>query len=138
MDGTHGHTLWLTIASLEATSNLSPLNLDFMDVLKSLGIFFLAGLCEIGGGYLVWLWLKEDRPVWYGVVGGFILAMYGVVATWQNAGFGRVYAAYGGVFIVMALVWAWKVDGFKPDRYDIIGALIALFGVCLILYMPRR
>lgn len=70
--------------------------------------------------------------------GGVILAMYGVVATWQTASFGRVYAAYGGVFIVMALVWAWKVDGFKPDRYDVVGALIALLGVFIILYMPRR
>lgn len=109
-----------------------------MEIIKSLCIFFLAGLCEIGGGYLVWLWLREDKPLWYGILGSIILAMYGVVATWQIASFGRVYAAYGGVFIAMALVWAWKVDGFKPDRYDIIGALIALLGVCLILYMPRK
>lgn len=110
-----------------------------MIVFKSLLIFFLAGLCEIGGGYLVWLWLREGKPVWYGIIGGLIIAFYGVVATWQiSAHFGRVYATYGGIFIIMSLVWAWKVDNFKPDRYDIIGALIALLGVCIIMYMPRR
>jgi len=108
-----------------------------MSVLKSLAIFILAGLFEIGGGYLVWLWLKEDKPWWMGISGGLILAFYGVVATWQTTGFGRVYATYGGIFIVMALIWAWKVDGFKPDRWDIIGAAIALIGACIIIYMPR-
>jgi len=109
-----------------------------MALIKSLGIFFLAGLCEIGGGYLVWLWLKTDKPIWYGLAGAIILALYGIVATWQVANFGRVYATYGGIFIVMALLWAWKVDGFKPDKYDITGALIALLGVCIIMYMPRK
>ncbi|WP_421945061.1 YnfA family protein [Pedobacter sp.] len=108
-----------------------------MSIFKSLSIFVLAGLFEIGGGYLIWLWLKEDKPYWYGIIGTFILALYGIIATWQTAEFGRVYAAYGGVFIIMALIWAWKIDGFKPDRYDIIGALIALTGVCIILFFPR-
>jgi len=87
-----------------------------MNILKSLGIFILAGLCEIGGGYLIWLWLKSGKPVWYGMSGGIILVVYGIMATWQTASFGRVYAAYGGIFIVMALLWAWKADGFKPDK----------------------
>jgi len=107
-------------------------------VLKSLLIFILAGLCEIGGGYLIWLWLKEERSLWLGITGGILLALYGVVATWQPEGFGRVYATYGGIFIVMAMIWAWKVDGFKPDRYDIIGAVIAVIGVCIIYYTPRQ
>ena len=106
-------------------------------VLKSILIFLLAGLCEIGGGYLVWLWLKADKPIWYGLLGGVILAFYGVVATWQPAGFGGIYATYGGFFIVLSLLWAWRVDGFTPDRYDIIGAIIALVGVCIIYYAPR-
>jgi small multidrug resistance family-3 protein len=108
-----------------------------MTIIRSLFFFVLAGLCEIGGGYLIWLWLKEDKPFWYGLTGGAVLALYGVVATFQTASFGRVYAAYGGIFIVLALLWAWKVDGFKPDRYDIIGALVALTGACIIIYMPR-
>ena len=109
-----------------------------MALLKSLSVFILAGLCEIGGGYLIWQWLKADKPLWYGIIGGIILALYGVVATWQIADFGRVYAAYGGIFIIMALVWAWKVDGFHPDKWDIIGALVAIIGACIIIYMPRR
>jgi len=109
-----------------------------MNILKSLLIFLLAGLCEIGGGYMVWLWLKAEKPLWYGLVGGLILVLYGIVATWQTANFGRVYATYGGIFIVLALVWGWKVDGFKPDKYDILGAAIALIGACIIIYMPRK
>ncbi|MDB5135197.1 MAG: hypothetical protein JWP37_1800 [Mucilaginibacter sp.] len=109
-----------------------------MNIVKSLALFVLAGLCEIGGGYLIWQWLKADKPIWYGILGGFILVLYGVIATWQTANFGRVYATYGGIFIVMALLWAWKVDNFKPDKYDIIGAAIALIGACIIIYMPRK
>jgi|SRR5690606_21298654 small multidrug resistance family-3 protein len=107
-------------------------------MVKSILIFLLAGLCEIGGGYFVWLWLKEDKPYWYGIAGGIILALYGVVATWQTESFGRVYAAYGGIFIVMAMLWAWWADGFRPDRYDIIGALVALAGVGIIYFAPRH
>jgi len=109
-----------------------------MNILRSLLVFILAALCEIGGGYLVWQWLKSDKPWWYGLLGAFILALYGIVATWQTSNFGRVYATYGGIFIVMALLWAWKVDNFKPDRYDIIGAVIALIGACIIIYIPRN
>ena len=108
-----------------------------MAILKSVLIFLLAGLCEIGGGYLVWLWLKEDKPFWYGLLGGFILALYGVVATMQTSSFARVYATYGGIFIVLSLLWAYKVDNYMPDKYDLIGAGIALFGVCIIYYAPR-
>lgn len=100
-------------------------------------IFLLAGLCEIGGGYLVWLWLKEDKPLWYGILGGLILATYGVVATWQTLSFARVYATYGGIFIVLSILWAMKFDKFVPDKYDIVGALVALLGVCIIYYAPR-
>jgi small multidrug resistance family-3 protein len=108
-----------------------------MAILKSLSLFVLAGLCEIGGGYLIWLWFKEDRSLWYGIGGAVLLALYGVVATYQTAGFGRVYATYGGIFIILSLLWAWKVDNFKPDRYDIIGALICIAGVLIMFYTPR-
>jgi len=108
------------------------------EVIKSILYFFLAGICEIGGGYLIWLWLKDNKSIWYGLIGGFILALYGVAATLQSSNFGRVYATYGGVFIALSLLWAWKVDGFKPDRYDIVGAAIALIGVAIIFYAPRQ
>jgi small multidrug resistance family-3 protein len=109
-----------------------------MEITKSLLLFILAGICEIGGGYLVWLWIKEGRPLYYGIIGMAILALYGIVAAMQSSNFGRVYATYGGIFIVMSLLWAWRIDGFKPDRYDIIGACIALTGVMIIMYAPRN
>jgi small multidrug resistance family-3 protein len=109
-----------------------------MMFLKSLPIFILAGLCEIGGGYLIWLWLKEGKPFWYGIFGAVILVMYGVVATFQTSSFARVYATYGGIFIVMSFLWAMKFDKYVPDKYDIIGASIALLGVCIIYYAPRN
>jgi small multidrug resistance family-3 protein len=109
-----------------------------MQILKSIPIFILAGLCEIGGGYLIWLWLKEDKSWWYGLLGGIILAVYGIVATFQTENFARVYATYGGFFIIMSILWAMKSDDFSPDKYDIIGALVALLGVCIIYYAPRH
>jgi small multidrug resistance family-3 protein len=105
---------------------------------KAILIFILAGCCEIGGGYLVWVWLKQDKPLWYGIIGAIILALYGYIMTLQSASFGKSYAVYGGIFIVMALLWAWKIDNFKPDKYDLIGAGIALVGIGIILFMPRR
>lgn len=106
--------------------------------LKSIAIFILAGICEIGGGYLVWLWLRENKSFTYGIAGAIVLIAYGVVATWQPANFARTYATYGGFFIVMSLLWAYKFDNFKPDKYDVIGAAIALIGVCIMFYAPRK
>lgn len=108
-----------------------------MNVVKSVSLFIAAGLCEIGGGYLVWLSVRGGKPCWYGVLGGAVLIIYGLIPTLQENNFGRTYASYGGFFIAMSLLWAWKVDGFRPDKYDLIGALIALIGVCVIFYTPR-
>ncbi len=104
---------------------------------KSLSLFALAGLMEIGGGYLVWLWLREERGFLLGVIGGLVLFLYGVVPTLQPAHFGRVYAAYGGVFVVLSLLWGWLVDGRAPDRFDLVGGLICLVGVGIIMCWPR-
>ncbi len=109
-----------------------------MEYMKSLGYFVLAGIFEIGGGYLIWLWLREEKGISYAIAGAFILILYGVIPTLQPANFGRVYATYGGVFIALSLLWGWKIDGIIPDRYDIIGGAIALFGVGIIMYMPRN
>ncbi|CAF1769527.1 hypothetical protein NRS6084_03706 [Bacillus subtilis] len=101
-------------------------------------LFLAAGLAEIGGGYLVWLWLREAKPAGYGIVGALILIVYGILPTFQSfPSFGRVYAAYGGVFIVLAVLWGWLVDRKTPDLYDWIGAFICLIGVCVILFAPR-
>lgn len=109
---------------------------------KKIGItlffFFLAGLCEIGGGYLVWLWLRESMSWIFGVLGGFVLFLYGIVPTFQPSHFHRIYAAYGGVFIVMSILWGWLFQGIPPDRYDVLGTVIAVAGVAIIFYMPRK
>ena len=106
-------------------------------MIKSLLYFVAAGLCEIGGGYLVWLWLRENRPFYYAVIGGAVLVLYGVIPTLQPASFGRVYAAYGGVFVVLSILWGWRIDKISPDRFDLIGGAVALVGVFIIMYWPR-
>ncbi len=111
-----------------------------MDVGKSVLYFVLAGLCEIGGGYLVWSTLREGQSIWFAVLGAVVLILYGVVPTLQPASlgsFGRIYAAYGGVFIVLSVLWGWRVDGVVPDKFEIAGSLIALVGVFVIVYLPR-
>ena len=107
-------------------------------ILITLFFFFLAGLFEIGGGYLVWLWLREDLSWIIGVLGGFILFLYGVLPTFQPSHFHRIYAAYGGIFIIMSVLWGWIFEGIVPDKYDIIGTIIAVIGVIIIYYMPRK
>lgn len=108
-----------------------------MKILYSIVLFVLAGLCEIGGGYLIWQWLREGKALWMGLSGAIILVFYGIIATWQPANFGRVYAAYGGIFIMLAILWGWKVDGVTPDKFDFIGGVIALIGMGIIMYAPR-
>ena len=101
-------------------------------------LFALAGLCEIGGGYLVWGWVREHKPLAWALIGALVLAAYGVVAALQPISeFGRVYAAYGGVFIALALLWGIVVDGFRPDRWDLLGASICVVGVLVMVAPPR-
>lgn len=106
-------------------------------MVRSLLLFVLSGLCEIGGGYLVWLVLREGKSVWLGAIGMLLLGLYAVVATMQPISFGRAYAAYGGIFIGLSVLWGWQVDRVVPDRFDILGAIVALLGVSIILYGPR-
>jgi small multidrug resistance family-3 protein len=109
-----------------------------VDVLRSVVLFLLAALLEIGGAWLVWQGVREHRGwVWIGL-GVIALGIYGFVATLQpDAEFGRILAAYGGVFVAGSLAWGMVVDGFRPDRYDVTGALICLVGVAVIMYAPR-
>ncbi len=110
-----------------------------MEIVKSLLFFIVAGLFEIGGGYLIWLWLREGKGLLYGIVGAIILIFYGIIPTLQpqSASFGRVYATYGGIFIVLSILWGWQVDKVVPDKIDLIGGMIALIGVGIIMYYPR-
>ncbi len=109
-----------------------------MVVLRSVALFLLAALAEIGGAWLVWQGVREHRgPVWIGA-GVLALGAYGFVATLQpDPHFGRILAAYGGVFVVGSLVWGVLVDGFRPDRFDYVGAALCLAGVLVIMYAPR-
>ena len=109
-----------------------------MSVARSLVLFVVAALAEIGGAWLVWQGVREQRGLpWIGA-GMIALGLYGFVATLQpDADFGRILAAYGGVFVVGSLMWGVVADGFEPDRYDILGAAVCLAGVAIIMYAPR-
>lgn len=109
-----------------------------MTVVKSIILFVAAALTEIGGAWLIWQGVREHRGLLW-VSGGVVaLGLYGFVATLQpDANFGRILAAYGGVFVAGSLLWGMVMDGFRPDRYDVVGALICLVGVAVIMYSPR-
>ncbi len=92
--------------------------LQIMEVARSLFLFLLAGLCEIGGGYLIWLYIREGRGLAFALLGAAILVLYGIIPTFQPASFGRVYAAYGGMFIILSILWGWQIDRVAPDRLD--------------------
>ena len=106
-------------------------------IATTLGIFFFAALLEIGGGYMVWKWLREHKGKVFGLIGGLILFAYGIVPTLQPAEFGRVYATYGGIFVISSILWGYWVDRKKPDRFEIIGSIVVLAGVAIIFYFPR-
>ena len=112
--------------------------INWNKIAVSLIFFVIAGLCEIGGGYLVWLWIRDGMSWMLGVLGGFVLFAYGIVPTFQPSHFHRIYSAYGGIFIVMALLWGWIFQGIRPDMFDVIGATISIVGVIIIFYMPRK
>lgn len=109
-----------------------------MTIARSLLLFGLAALCEIGGAWLIWQGVRENRGVaWIGA-GIAALGAYGFVATFQpENSFGRILAAYGGIFVAGSLAWGVVVDGFRPDRFDLIGASACLIGVAVIMYAPR-
>jgi small multidrug resistance family-3 protein len=107
-------------------------------VIRSVALFVLAAVAEIGGAWLVWQGVREHRGLLWAGAGVIAVGLYGFVATLQpDAQFGRILAAYGGVFVAGSLVWGMAFDGFRPDRADVLGALICLLGVGVIMYAPR-
>jgi small multidrug resistance family-3 protein len=107
-------------------------------VLRSIVLFALAAVAEIGGAWLVWQGVRESRGLLWTCGGVLALGAYGFVATLQpSAEFGRVLAAYGGVFVAGSLLWAMALDGYRPDRFDVLGAATCLLGVAVIAYAPR-
>ena len=108
-----------------------------IDTTTSIGIFFFAALLEIGGGYLIWRWLKNHQGKIIGIIGGLILFSYAIVMTLQPENFGKVYATYGGIFVVSSLLWGYWIDKKKPDRFEIFGSIVVLIGIAIMFYFPR-
>ncbi|SCL60202.1 YnfA family protein [Micromonospora chersina] len=109
-----------------------------MTVARSILLFVIAALAEIGGAWLVWQGWREHRGLLWVAAGVIALGLYGFVATFQpDPNFGRILAAYGGIFVAGSLAWGMVVDRFRPDRYDVVGAAICLVGVAVIMYAPR-
>jgi small multidrug resistance family-3 protein len=114
-------------------SNLAP-----MTVVRSISLFVLAAFAEIGGAWLIWQGIREHRGILWAGVGVLALGAYGFVATSQpDHHFGGILAAYGGIFVAGSLLWGVVLDGFRPDRWDIAGAMVCIVGVILIMYVPR-
>ncbi len=105
--------------------------------LKTLLLYAVTALAEIAGCYLPWLWLRQDRSAWLLLPGAACLALFAWLLTLHPAAAGRVYAAYGGVYVAVALGWLWVVDGIRPDRWDLAGAAVTLAGMAVIAFAPR-
>ncbi len=115
-----------------------PLEIDAVDILKTLGLFVLTALAEIIGCYLPYLWLRQDKSSWLLLPAAVSLALFAWLLTLHPTASGRVYAAYGGVYIAVALLWLWQVDGVTPTRWDLLGGTIALIGMAVIMLAPRH
>lgn len=112
--------------------------MDAISIGRSVALFVVAALAEIGGAWLVWQAVRDGQGWALALLGGLALFLYGFVATFQtDPHFGRILAAYGGIFVAGSLAWGVVFDGFRPDRYDLIGAGICLVGVAVIMYSPR-
>jgi small multidrug resistance family-3 protein len=108
-----------------------------MNIIRTISLFIVAGLAEIGGAYLIWQWIRDSKPAFWGLLGLIALLIYGLTQTLQTFNFGRAFAAYGGVFITLAMLWGWRIDDNAPDRWDWIGVSVCLIGVAVILWAPR-
>jgi small multidrug resistance family-3 protein len=101
-------------------------------------LYLMTALAEILGCYLWWLWLRQDKSAWFGVAGLAVLAIFAWLLTLHDAASGRVYAAYGGVYIGIAIAWLWVIDGIKPSIWDVAGVILALAGMAVIVLQPAR
>ncbi|WP_018992790.1 YnfA family protein [Aromatoleum toluclasticum] len=106
--------------------------------LKTIALFFVTAVAEIVGCYLPYLWLKEGKSAWLLVPASLSLALFAWLLSLHPAAAGRVYAAYGGVYVFVAIMWLWLVDGIKPTAWDIAGSLVAVVGMAIIMFAPRH
>lgn len=110
-----------------------------MSVSRTIGLFALTALMEIVGCYLPYLWLRQQKPAWLLIPAAFSLALFAWLLTLHPAlPAGRTYAAYGGIYVAVALVWLWRVDGVRPDRWDVAGVTVTLVGMAIIAFAPHR
>ena len=105
--------------------------------IKTLTLFIITALAEIVGCYLPYLWLREGKSIWLLVPAGISLAHFAWLLSLHPTAAGRVYAAYGGVYITVALLWLWSVDGIRPSAWDLLGSALALTGMAIIMFAPR-
>lgn len=106
--------------------------------IKTIALFFATALAEIIGCYLPYLWLKHDKPIWLLIPAAFSLGLFAWLLSLHPTAAGRVYAAYGGVYIFTALLWLWWVDGIRPNQWDVLGGLVAMIGMAIIMFAPRH
>lgn len=106
--------------------------------LKTIILFFVTAVAEIVGCYLPYLWLREGKNAWLLVPAVLSLALFAWLLTLHPTAAGRIYAAYGGVYVFVAILWLWAVDGIKPTTWDIVGALVALAGMAIIMFAPKN
>lgn len=108
-----------------------------MPELKTIGLFFVTAIAEILGCYLPYLWLKEGKSIWLLLPAALSLALFAWLLSLHPTAAGRVYAAYGGVYIFVAILWLWLVDGIRPTFWDMLGASVAMLGMAIIIFAPR-
>ncbi|HUF73393.1 MAG TPA: YnfA family protein [Gammaproteobacteria bacterium] len=109
-----------------------------MFIAKTLGLFFVTAVAEIVGCYLPYLWLKKNGPAWLLIPAAASLALFAWLLTLHPTAAGRVYAAYGGVYVSVAILWLWLVDGTRPTSWDIVGAIVVIAGMSIIMLGPRH
>lgn len=131
----------LVVAIHDTEASFSPTRRSpveaFMFALKTTLLFCVTALAEIVGCYLPYLWLKKGGSAWLLLPAAASLAAFAWLLTLHPTAAGRVYAAYGGVYVFMALLWLWGVDGVRPDRWDVIGGVVAVVGMGIIMFGPR-
>lgn len=106
--------------------------------IKTIGLFIVTAVAEIIGCYLPYLWLREGKSIWILLPAAVSLALFAWLLSLHPTAAGRVYAAYGGVYIMVAILWLWVIDGIRPTEWDIVGSLIALIGMAVIIFSPRH
>lgn len=104
---------------------------------KTIALFVITAIAEILGCYLPWLWLRNGKSAWLLIPGALSLALFAWLLSLHPTAAGRVYAAYGGVYVMTAIFWLWLVDGVRPTVWDITGSLVALCGMAIIMFAPR-